>query len=426
MTAPLRALIVLALLGLPCNALARDHFVAPPGAAVADPGDGSRAAPWAKLNSAFHTAQAGDRLVLLEGEYGDVVMSSRTFAAAPLTIVPERPGAAHMTSLKIQKSHNIVFQGLSVWPTEHRTPIRLISTHPDASAIRFEQIDVRGGPQAESYMEWEKADWTDHWRHNGVFLQGADNALVNSRITATAFAITADGPRVRVEGNLVRGFSGDALRGLGDEGIFRGNRVQDCISIDGNHHDGFQSWSTSTDASGRKVVDGMLVEGNAFLEWTGQTETPFRCDMQGIGLFDGIYKDFVIRNNLVVVTGYHGISVYGAQDSEIVNNTVLAPGGQISDRPWILLRASKQGVDPGGNTLANNIAMQYRENPAAVRRNIVARYPARLFLDVLQGDFRPKAGSGLIDTADQSIAPPTDITGRSRAGAPDYGAFEGP
>ena len=50
---------------------------------------------------------------------------------------------------------------------------------------------------------------------------------------------------------------------------------------------------------------------------------PFRGTLQGLGCFDGFYIDWVIENNLVVTDHWHGISLCGAVNCRIVNNTVV-------------------------------------------------------------------------------------------------------
>ncbi|WP_167766886.1 right-handed parallel beta-helix repeat-containing protein [Jannaschia formosa] len=419
-------LLALALL-LPGAGWARDHFVAPPGAVPAEAGDGSRARPWATIEDGFRIAEPGDRLILLPGEYGPIDLARRTFQGRPLTIVPETPGTVHATRLSLDKVSNVVIRGLQLWRLERGDHVRLVDTYPGSASVRFERLDLRGGPDAHDYMNWTRADWADGgWRASGITLRGDDNALIASELTGVAFGVTTWGARAEIRGNVIRGFSADAMRGLGEDNVFIGNRAIDAVRIDGNHDDGFQSWATAPGPDGRPWQNGLRVEDNVIVEWTGRPDHPLRGKLQGIGLFDGMYRDLVIRNNLVIVSQYHGIAVYGAQNAVVANNTVLGPGGGPADRPWITVRAHKDGTDPGGNNVANNVATTYKGVPDAQRRNVVAQYPARLFRDILAGDFRPKPGSGLIDTADPDFAPSHDITGIARGSTPDFGAFEAP
>ena len=418
----LRNLLVVCLLALlPGGALARDLLVAAPGVP-----DGR--AEFASLGEALNAAVGGDRILLLPGSYGEIEIRGARFET-PVVIAPAEATGAHVLAIRISTSSHLTIRGLQVWPLEPGTRPTLVHSQVNADHIRFEALDIRASPDApDTYMTWTLKDWLGTWPAGGVNLEGPDNALIGSRIAGTGFAITASGARAEVRDNHVLGFSGDGIRGLGDNSVFAGNRVQDCFKVNDNHDDGFQSWARDEDETGRKVVRGIIIEANIILEWTGPADHPLHCQLQGIGLYDGIYRDFVIRNNLIVVEHWHGISVWGAQDTEIVNNTVVFPGGAVSpDRPWIMLRASKSGVDPGGNTLVNNVAMAYREvSEEVIRRNVIARYPVQLLRDPVHGDYRPRENGPLIDAADPAFAPPFDIENRPRpmGNGPDIGAYE--
>ncbi len=45
--------------------------------------------------------------------------------------------------------------------------------------------------------------------------------------------------------------------------------------------------------------------------------------MQGIFGKDGMFEDFVIENNAVIVDHWHGISLYRTTNCRIINNTVV-------------------------------------------------------------------------------------------------------
>ena len=71
------------------------------------------------------------------------------------------------------------------------------------------------------------------------------------------FGISVGGASARIQNNLVDGFSADGLRGLGDDGLFEYNRVQNNLiqdPPDANHDDGFQSWSVGPGGVGTGEV----------------------------------------------------------------------------------------------------------------------------------------------------------------------------
>lgn len=408
-------------------ASARDIFVVPASqASAARVAVGTAEAPFPSVGAALRSGRVsgGDRIVLREGHHGVIRLRNKRFNP-PVRIVAEQVGQAHVDKIAIRSSAGLHFHGLSVWPRRPGTKSwNLIVTQADSPNIHFDRMDIRGLPRApEQYLRWSKKEWRA-LEANGARLNGPRNRISNSTITGVIFGITTTGEGTEVIGNHIIGFGGDAMRGLGDNSVFVGNRAENCVKINENHDDGFQSWATKPDGQGRKVVRGLRVERNIILEWIGPPQHPLRCRLQGIGLFDGLYRDFVIRNNLIAISAYHGISLYAGDDSEIVNNTVVHISGGPADHPWIMLRDNRNGWKSGETLVRNNVAMSFKGIERPGRENVAARIPVNLFRDPGRLNFSPKSDSPLIDRGLHEAAPPVDLTGRRRQGTPDMGAIE--
>ena len=421
-----------ALLLCATTAAAATHYVQAPGApAVEGISDGSDQAPWPSLDVALSSGSVapGDEVRLAPGEYGDVMIAGALFPALIL-IRPDQPGTVHATSLQVNQSSNLVIEGLLVWP-EGPNPNTLIHVRADAAAIIFRGLDVRSVEDAATYPMWSLRDWEAR-RHDGVLLNGPDNALLDSQLTGLYFAIAATGPRARVAGNLVLGFSGDGMRGLGDGSVFEGNRVQDCVQIDDNHADAFQSWSRGPNGRpGEGTVEGLVLRQNTLVEWAQPIDNPLRCDLQGIGLFDGMFRNLVIENNLIVVSAYHGIAVTGGLGVTIIHNTLVNPRQPGADRPWLSVTPHKDGQLSADVTVANNLAPQFRFleiDPAGMfeASNVVSPYPAQVLVAPYAGRFDPRPGGALVDAGDLQHTSSFDILGHPRDARPDIGAFEVP
>lgn len=406
--------------------LARDHAVAAQGSKAS----GGFPSVQAALNSG--ALSAGDRLVLADGAHGALWIGGQAFDP-PLEIVAKTPGKAQFDRIRVEKSSGITFRGLSVWPkAPPDRPRPLVSTAASARDITFIEMDIRGRKDApRSYFEWTVKDWTKTWRSSGVELAGKGDRLLRSKITGIAFAITLRGPGTRAEGNQVRGFSGDGIRILGNRSAAIGNRIENCFDVDANHDDGIQSWAPKAQPVASRRVSQIVLDSNTIIEWSARKPHPLRCSLQGIGFFDGMFDQVVIRNNLVVVGNYHGISLYGARRSRIVNNTIVHIDRVGLQSPAIRLMNHKKGYASKANVVANNIAAGYINKSAdqtAIdrRNNAIVQYPARVFRDPADLDFRPKTSSGLVDAGDARHAPKRDITGSSRpkGRAPDLGAYE--
>ncbi|WP_136637788.1 right-handed parallel beta-helix repeat-containing protein [Pseudooceanicola onchidii] len=385
---------------------ARDYWVVPAGVDAADSGEGIAASPFRSVKAALRSGRlrGGDRLILRDGFHGELVLNGyklgkRPDFDPPLVIRSENPRAARFSHIELVHLSGLTLENLAVWPDGPfplEAPPPLVSTAGNASRVRLEGLDLRAGEDApRTYMSWTKEDWTQTRRMHGAFLRGADNAMIDSRVVGVAFGIQAMGDRAEIIGNQVEGFSGDALRGIGDNSRFIGNHVENCVQVDGNHADGFQSWASKGDYNGRKVVTDLQILRNVILEWTGPPSHPLRCSLQGIGLFDGYYRRPVIRDNLVAVSAYHGISLYGGVDGQILSNTVVHISGQPASQPWIMLGDKKNGLTNARNRVEGNIAMAYKFVPGPLRANSVIKFPARDFVDPSHFDYQLRPDSSL-------------------------------
>ncbi len=410
-------------------AAARDIFVAPE---VRETGDGSAVRPYATLEQAFASGriEGGDRLILAGGEYGGLTLKNLRFAK-PVEITAAQGATAHFDQILIAASSGLILRGLSVWPSRPEPgPTAVVQTLSNASDIVFDRLDVRSTRDAAGYMSWSRGEWLAVKR-GGAFLRGERNTISNSRFTGFYMGIVTTGPDSWIIGNRVSGFSGDGMRALGDGSLVEGNLVQDCFQINANHADGFQSWSRGRNGrAGGGILRGLSLIGNRIIEWTGPPRHPLRCELQGIGLFGGMYQDLTIQNNIVAVRAWHGIAVYGALDTMIVNNTVVNAAGPNRKRPWIGVFDHKNGTPSQRVVVANNVAMAF-VLPADLAhdrrmRNLDIFLPPRHLRAPYEGDFRPLPRGGLVDAGEMRFAPPRDIEGvrRPQGRAPDLGAYE--
>jgi hypothetical protein len=262
--------------------------------------------------------------------------------------------------------------------------------------------------------------WSKSVASNAVDLRGSGYVLRKNTITGVGRGIVV-GPSSLVEGNVIDGFVWDGLRGVGNS-TFRDNLVKNCLRIDDVHRDGFQSYSKST-------VRNLTIEGNVFIEWTHKTSHPLRGWMQGISLFDGFYENLTIQNNIVAVRHSNGISVLGAINSKVVNNTVVHLSGQQNKYPIIRVKKHKDGSPSKNVMVANNVASGFdggsTTNNVVFKNNTAITNPTAFFADPTKFNYMPLAKSGLVDTG-VSSAPPVDVRGYKRpaGAAPDRGAYE--
>jgi len=401
------------------------HYVAPLGANLTGTADGSEANPWPSVNTALNDAQGGDTILLMDGSHGALEVKNRNYTS-PIEIRSAVGRRAQVTHISISEiSQGLAVRNLLVMPVNLSTaPSWLVLADDTTSQVIFDNLEVFGGGESSrDYLKWNISDWNA--AKNGVRLEGSESQVLNSHLWGVEFGITTKGQRAQVINNIIRGFGADGMRGFGTNSTFKGNAVIDCVDISDNHDDGFQSFTSSGS------IDGLILDGNTFIEWSADSSHPLRGQMQGIGLFDGFYDNMIIKNNVVAVSQYHGIAVYGGRNIEISNNTVVHNDGLGVKYPWIGVFKHKNGTPSSNVLVANNIANKmsgstWPEYNVVYTDNSVIFDPATVFEDIANFDYHPKVGSGFVDTGNANHAPPFDIAGNARpsGNGPDRGAYE--
>lgn len=415
------ALMLLAMALSP--AFAATWFVGPTGTVKG--GDGTEAAPFSSIGGAFGSGRVvgGDTLLLLDGAYGNVEIKGVNPASA-VVIKSFRHRRAQFETVYFAQSSNIVLSGVQIVPKlAMKAPMFLVLGEWNATNITIENSSVHAHVNAHNFRQWTAAEWQAR-ASDAITMRGSGARVIGNSIMGVNFGITLNGTDSLAERNTVNGFNGDGLRGNNDRITFRANLVTNCVFVGGNHDDGFQSFNLRTD---KRPFDGLVIDRNIFVEWTDAVRGPLACELQGIGMFDGMFSNLTITNNLVVVSAYHGITVTGATNVLIANNTVALPTGipfSSARRPWIMVANHKDGRQSTGITIANNVTVGgVLGQPGTIVGNIISTDGA-VFRNPATFDFRPRAGTALVDAADAALASAVDLTGRKRMSAPDVGAYE--
>jgi hypothetical protein len=100
----------------------------------------------------------------------------------------------------------------------------------------------------------------------------------------------------------------------------------------------------------------VTVLGNLILNHENPNQ-PLQNNMQGIGFFDGPLVNFRVEGNVVRTDHYHGVSLYDAQNSQILSNVCLWETPQSKAKPWVML-GTKQKLAKG-NTVRHNLANSF-------------------------------------------------------------------
>ena len=448
------------LLLLPCLAApsrAADFYVDPVNGS--DAGNGSAANPWRTLQAVLQAnlietrnweslpyqpglalvtinagapVHAGDTLWLRSGYHGAVVIQS-AYNALPITIAAQPGHVPRLRSLLVESAQNWVLRGLSVSPSHApplTPPITVVNVRDHSWFGPAWDVTVEGSDvfTVDDASAWTALDWVNV-ASSGVGV-GADRVTVRaSRVRNVRFGISVSGKEARIQGNLVDGFSADGMRGLGDDGLFEYNRVQNNYvgdPPDTNHDDGFQSWSVGPGGVGTGEVRGVTLRGNVFINVLNPNH-PLRSTMQAIGCFDGFFVNWVVENNVVITDHWHGISFLGMRDSRIVNNTVIDVNQASPGPPWIMVAAHKDGRPSENVVVRNNLATDFSLAGIGIvaDHNIEFTNAAALFV-APPYDLHLRPGSAAVDSGSADLAPPLDVerVRRPQGAAFDRGAYE--
>jgi hypothetical protein len=152
--------------------------------------------------------------------------------------------------------------------------------------------------------------------------------------------------------------------------------------------------------------------------------------------FDGPYVNFVIENNVIMIDQWHGITLMGAVDCKVINNTVVDPDPETRTGPcWIMVRGTKQdSKSVSGSIVRNNITPGISKEDTGdtlFENNLLIKGMSREELNTLFVDFnnrylRLKEGSKAIDAGSNVDALKIDVLKHSRpkGNGIDVGAYE--
>lgn len=374
--------------------------------------------------------KAGDTLICRSGYYGPLHIS-RKFNTDYITIRAEDNHKPIFKNIRFTGTRYWRLRGLTISPSSapkyEKSTLISIEWHNWSGPSTFITLEDCFLYSIENSSLWSSEDW-DELSCTAINSQGKHVIIRNNYCKNVNFGISSSGDSSLIEYNTIENFAGDGLRGLGNYNVFQYNVVKNSYDVNANHDDGFQSWSAGEEGVGTDTVWGITLRGNTIINYEDPNQ-PYRGTLQGIGCFDGFYTDWIVENNVVIVNHYHGITLSGAVNCRIINNTVIDRDTTEPDiSPWIRVGDHKNGSPSEGCVVRNNI--YYRtlslDSHQTEDHNLMVRNYDSNFVDFGQFDLRLKEGSPAIDAGSNSLTPSTDIRGVSRpqGNLTDIGAYE--
>lgn len=401
--------------------------------------DGSQAHPWGSLAAivaagklppaASAVIAPGDAIYLLGGNHGSFNLDN-AFNSDFISIRAAPGQQPTLSGITMYGGSHWVFEGLVIQNLNNGG--YTFGARLDVDDVILTDNTILSQPDVSS---WSQADWQSS-AMAGVNASGNCVSITNNTIRNIGTAIGISGSNILVHGNSIDHFGDDGIDfGQGtDAGTIGNIEISDNVLTnnldigDGNHNDGVQGWVLNG-TTGTNV----LIDSNTVISQTDPS-LQFAGNMQGISEFDGAWENIQITNNVVVASAYHGIALYGAHDSTIINNTVfgnwLASNGDVDDT-WIGVFDNKDGTPPVNVTVRNNISNVYNlvaSGVVADHNVTAAQDPQGLFVEfdraAFKYDLHPAAGSVELGYGSAVLAPGHDITGASRRPPITAGAYQ--
>ena len=373
----------------PATTFARTIYVDP--ATGKDTNDGSKSSPLHTLATALTAKKisAGDHVVLLPGDHGAVTVSKYTnpelSTATSWSWFDFQPGATtQMLVIGDMSDWLVTHAEMSADATVAKTALLTITSSTNVVVSDAHAYTIKDS------KSWTATDWINVAASGAFVRNGSCISLVRDQFLNTRFgiAILSDAKarpdssmKVLVQDSEVARFSGDAMRVIASDVTVKGNYLHDVYVSgadgDDNHDDGLQMWALDG-----ATYDNIRIESNWVQETTEATR-PLQNSLQGIDDFDGVNTNVVITNNVVLASAYHGIALYGSQDSTMDHNTVANPTTN-GNELWLGVFDDKTGAPSTNIHVNDNAATTFNFSKATTgfveSNDIVVADPASAYV----------------------------------------------
>jgi parallel beta-helix repeat protein len=385
-----------------------------------------------KLKNSGAPVIAGDTLLLNTGYHGDVSIEAAintdyiTIAAAP----GQSPRVNH-----------ILMSGAAKWKIKGLTVSAAFDTQGHNRDLLYFNSEGWAGPTREITVEncslftvkvasaWTINEW-GNYTCTGARMHGSTFTFRNNIVSNVDIGVRVVADSCLIEENVFENFSICGMRLCGANNCsFINNVVRGYHRGNDAYGMGFQGYSEGSDGTvGAGVVSHVKIVGNTIIN-TITPDQAFKGDMYGIACFNGIYDDWIVENNVVLVNTWYGIAFNGARNCHIINNSVFGLDTADSMLPCITVADYPEEIKSADCIIRNNLCgviVNKGDSTCIDDHNIASCNPDNFFVNFKQKDLRLKQGCAAIDNGSTDLVPATDIAGTTRPQGQgvDVGAYE--
>ena len=377
------------------------------------------------IKNAGAPVQPGDTIVLLDGLHGEIFFRG-AHNLAPITIMAKSDHTPIIRSIKLSSASNWRLINLTISGEPYGLfsgRLLFVESHGHHGPSRDVTIKGCNLYSIQDNTAWGADDWVAN-SASGIYVHGHGHTIEGNTLLNIDMGITILADSCQVINNSITNFSGDGIRPLGGYLLIENNVIKNCYDVDDNHDDGIQSFNLNA-----ADFSHVVIRNNTIINYEDVNQR-FRGTLQGIGCFDGPFHNWVIENNVIAVDHYHGISLYGAFDCDIINNTVIDVSPDETPGPvWIRVNPHKDGTPSERCRVINNLTNRVIADDQEVHHNVnisaLGDYNAN-FIDFQAFDLHLSPESIAIDQGLDSLASESDRDGRMRpqGESVDVGAYE--
>jgi hypothetical protein len=323
--------------------------------------------------------QPGDAIMLMSGNYGDVVIGNfglQTANSDFVTIEGVSGQTPVFTTLTISRTNKWVFDAIKVQSlmTASSPTATLVSVTDQGASFPTTDIILENMQisSADSTAGWSQAQWIAQARNAYAVVSTPGNGANGAPYTTCVAMVGSHIQNVRT-GVILAGnsalFSNNVIDHFGDDGIdyaasnlaITHNTLHDNLNIgDGNHEDAMQG-TIGLLAGGvaLNTFQNILIDSNLIIRQT-DPQLAFPTYLMGIDAFDSDWTNVTVTNNVVVTSACQGISFASIHNGLIANNTVLEDG--LVSTPGCIASIGVGGATHEGQLSTNTV----------VRNNLVS------------------------------------------------------